>query len=88
MIKYKNFVIKTNDGGGYVVSCTKTNKNTNEEYLTTICYPSTLKRCIEVIIKEQFANEIENNDMSINEAVLKLENISNEILKEIKDLDV
>lgn len=79
MIKYKNYVIEPGLYGGFTLSETKFNKNKKEEYLSTISYPSTLKSCLEEIMKKEFADKINDGVYSLDQAIEILKEIYNEI---------
>jgi hypothetical protein len=87
MIRYKDYAIQVNDWGGFVLSEIKVygeaSKKCGEEYLDTICYPSTLKGCFTKILNLEFRNVISNEDFTIKEALIELEKINNELIEEL-----
>lgn len=87
MIRFDKYAIQPNEWGGYVLSEIKIygdkSKKSGEEYLDTICYPSTLKGCFNKILTLEFANVIENKDFTIKEALIELEKINNKLIEEL-----
>lgn len=81
MIRYNKYIIEPNDCGGYVVRIEKNtiDKKTGKNYLTTLGYPSTFKGCLTMILKEEFAKTINENDLTLAEAIKELDKINKEL---------
>ncbi|MBO5712543.1 MAG: hypothetical protein J6R47_06855 [Acholeplasmatales bacterium] len=90
MIKYKEYLIKPNAEGGFILGrnlrkvLDKNGKET--ETMTNICYPSTLKACLTKISSLEFAKAIENEDLTLNEAIDRLDQINADIKKSLNGL--
>lgn len=81
MIRYKDYGIKANDVGGYVLGKLKVVKG--ENVFSTISYPSTLNRALKEIVQLEFAKSIEV-DMNLKDAIKELDRIQTELIENLK----
>lgn len=79
MIIYKDYGIKANDVGGYILGNFKKNKE-GVRVFYAISYPSTLQRALQEIIKLEFAKAIEV-DLTLKEAIQTINNIYEDLQK-------
>lgn len=62
------------------------NEKKNEYYFQNVCYPSSLKGCIEWIMRIKQRNAVEEKDMDLKQALIEMQKINdemNDILNEI-----
>lgn len=90
MIRYKEYVIKSNAEGGYVlgknlkVVVDKNGKET--ESMTYICYPSTIKACLTKIVSLEMAKVIDNNVLDLKQTIIELDKITSHLENTLKGL--
>ena len=90
MIRYKEYVIKANAEGGYILGknlkvVVDQNGKENES-ITYICYPATLKGCLNKIVSLELAKVIDNNVLDLRQTIIELDNITTHLENTLKGL--
>lgn len=87
MIRIGKYAITKGEQGGFVLREIKVkgedSKYCGDEYQVTINYPSTLKGCLKTILNLEFLDYIDQNDVSIRDALEELERINDKLVKEL-----
>ena len=88
MITYEKYVIEPNECGGWVLrdkKVAKEGKNAGQIQLFTLCYPSTIKGCINRILEYKFKEVVAEKDYPLNEALKELERLNLELTNFLKE---